>query len=861
VTDTMEGNTPLPRNKTDELLITVSKSRGDLAKIKKEETTWLKLCEELSTYITDSLTTEQFQKLSIEEQHKRKNTGYIVGGRFQGRARKKTELIERTLLTFDIDRCSQETLDELLHPETALFSPLAPYEYHVYSTRNHTNEAPRIRVVVPLAKPIPPVQYKPLMRIISSQIDKTMETVDPVSFRLTQVMYNPSKNKDAPFITFRNATGKLLSAKEHFKTWPNDWKIYTLLPSSPREPRLREELDKAPDPRTKPGIIGAFCRLYDIHTAIEKFLPDVYAPGSEEGRYSYLPGHTRDGAVVYDGGVFLYSHHGTDPCAGRLVNSLDLVRIHKFGHLDTVDAIDEAEDQISKLPSQKAMLQFVRQDEAVVREAAGDYYDEDAILADMLPDEETEEEEEVVSEPAAAAAVVKEEDDDKWKDDLERYETSGKYLPSLNNIVAIIENDRRTKGCLGFNDFNGRAVLRRNLRSKKMRLTKLYDTFNGDSLPENLDVTIRVLLETPPKFGGYGLTVKDRDLKDAIKFITHRHHFNPVADYLRSVKWDGIPRVRKLFASYFGAADTPLNEVFSFNFCVAAVQRAFEPGCKFDHVVILKGPQGIRKSGGLRALVPSHRLFGELTADLNKDEKVIEQIQGKWIIEIPELASFSNAKVGRLKVLFSAQEGSTRLAYRRDAAQYARRNVFAGTSNEEVFLKDDTGNRRFWPLPLEGTTVDTDAIERDRDQIWAEAYIEYRMLRLETDNPVLPLGVPKKFHQEVVSIQEEHTERPYERLAAQIAEWLDTPVPKEQTALGWRATDEDAVYTGEMAVRQKTCLRDVAELALGRMNFDPRGDKDIVAALRSLPNWRLGGLRQRVGGHRQSIYRRKHDNG
>jgi putative DNA primase/helicase len=836
--DTIDKMNPRSKRESeaDKIIIPFSESHGHLGRVQNTRLTWPRFCEKVSTPRTDNLTWKEYKALPISEQHKRKNQGYFVGGQFDKGIRRIGNIKERALLTFDIDRCSPETLAELLTPFDHY---LAEYDYLIYSTRNHTAEAPRVRLVVPLAKPIEVTKYAPLQRIMAWHFDQTMETVDPISFKPSQIMYWPSVCKDAPYVHLRHR-GKLLDGEAVLTAW-GDWKNYHKLPVSPRADKARQAAEKATDPRTKHGVIGAFCRVYTVHDAIAAFLADVYVPGDEEDRYSYVDGSTANGAVVYDDGMFLYSHHGTDPCSGRLVNALDMVRIHKFGHLDKAEHLEA--DDVTSLPSYKEMIKLAQADSGVLEEMARDHLPDEEYIADF--DAEDAPPDDLIA-PARERAPAREADLEvttEWMSKLEK-DGNGLIKSILPNIRIILDNDDRLKGSLAYNEILERPVLLRRILSKRFKDATVSDKINGDELYEETTAAIRLMLETTPSNGGYGLRVQERDLRDAMLGAAHAARFHPVQRYLRSLEWDGIPRIRKLFTRYFRAEARSVYETFSYNFMVGAVQRAFEPGCKFDFVPMLVGPQGCGKSSGCSIL--GGPFFGELNANLDDRNKVVEQLLSRWIVEIPELSQFNKSEAETIKATVSAQEDRVRLAYGRGARTYKRRCVMVGTTNREIFLRDTTGNRRFWPVVLTGQMIDFRALARDRDQLWAEAFVEYGCLRLDHDGPNLPLHIGEEQAAEVKEMQAAHTEiDEHARLANQIEAWLDTEVTSKQAELGYRGHDIDEDEHGDATdepkhIRTVTCLEDVAYHVFSRPEFDGRKEKALIRAMELVRGWKRG---------------------
>jgi predicted P-loop ATPase len=205
--------------------------------------------------------------------------------------------------------------------------------------------------------------------------------------------------------------------------------------------------------------------------------------------------------------------------------------------------------------------------------------------------------------------------------------------------------------------------------------------------------------------------------------LAHRNQFHPVRDYVVGLQWDGVERIDNWLTTYAGVASTSLSQAVGAIFLTAAVRRVTKPGCKFDELMILESPQGTNKSSMLKALCPEVEWFSD-DLPLGVDSKqLIERTSGKWIIEASELHGYSNADVEKLKAQLSRQtDGPVRLAYARVPVEVARQFVPAGTGNPQAhYLRDATGNRRFWPFKV--TQCDVDAVLRDRDQLWAEAVV------------------------------------------------------------------------------------------------------------------------------------------
>lgn len=357
----------------------IANGTTNLGKVKNQVLTWKDLVKKLSDPTVTKEALKQYLKLPKERQDQLKNVnGYWIGGHCDGGRRATAAIQWRYVITFDIDDAPADIVERL---ELGL-TGLSGYEWAAHSTRKHTPDKPRLRITIPLAKPLDADRYMPAARIVAALLDSTMDMVDDVSFRVAQMMYWPSHSADSEFVFIHNR-GVLLDAQAVLDAF-GDWRDFTKLPFSEKQGQKRPSAKKAEDPTTKPGIIGAFCRAYDVEVAIRVFLPDVYAPGNMQSgkpRYSFIGGSTTNGAVVEDGGLFLYSYHSTDPCSDRLVNAWDLVRIHLFGSLDG----DKPEDEVSpgKRASFKRMVEHVSRDERVLSE----FTDLASAFEDLEPEE------------------------------------------------------------------------------------------------------------------------------------------------------------------------------------------------------------------------------------------------------------------------------------------------------------------------------------------------------------------------------------------------------------------------------------------------------------------------------------------
>ena len=347
-------------------------------------------------------TVQQYAKMSKAEQDNIKDVGGFVMGTLKGGRRKKDCVLTRTGLTLDMDYATPDVVDQV----EMLFS----FHCWFYSTHKHKPDKPRLRLIIPLSRPVSADEYIAVSRRVAADIG--IELFDDTTYEPSRLMYWPSTSADGEFV-FHEVKGELLDPDAVLARY-QDWRKTALWPVSNRQQEIvNRETSKVADPLDKPGSIGAFCRAYSISQAIESFLGDVYKPSAMSGRFDYIPADSQAGLVVYDD-KFAYSHHATDPVCGQLLNAFDLVRLHKFGNLD---ARSKDDSDPAKLPSFKAMQQFAVEDEQVKL----------VLAQERLADTQLEFTE------------------DNWQAHLE-HERSGAVKDTLGNLVHILRHDPKLQG-------------------------------------------------------------------------------------------------------------------------------------------------------------------------------------------------------------------------------------------------------------------------------------------------------------------------------------------------------------------------------------------------------------------------------
>lgn len=678
---------------------------------------WSELCARLKTPVRTKETVEEYHKMKKAEQGKLKDIGGFVGGTLKGLQRKAINVTGRDLITLDLDAIKPGDTDNVVRTVDSL-----GMAYAIYSTRSHTEHRPRLRVVVPTDRTMTVDEYEPIARKLASLIGIGM--CDGTTFEASRLMYWPSCPKDAQYVyvvgdkRFLSADGML----GLYDDW-HDVRSWPQVPGHEASQRERQLLAKQGDPKTKHGIVGAFCRVYGIREALDEYLPHAYTTveGSAD-RLTFATGSTVAGAVIYDDDQFLYSHHNTDPCGGQLVNAFDLVRLHKFHDLD-----ETAKDgtPVHKLPSYTAMSKLAMQDKAVVAELNAARAQESAqnVFADLMQNEDKGKQE--LTDLSLNALT-----DVEWmKTSTLRYDDNGRVKPTLDNMLKILVHDQALSGRIAYDRFASRYVAKGALPWNMTPGTRLWTDAD--------DAGLRWYLENK-----YEVTGRDK-VQDAMIMCAEQNGFNEVLDYLKSLKWDGVPRLDTLFIDYLGAEDNVYTRAVARKSLTAAVARAYEPGCKYDTMPILVGRQGAGKSTLIRTIGKKWYADGLSTFE---GKEAAESIQGKWIIEAGEMAGYTRAEENASKQFLSRQVDVFRQAYGRRTQEYPRRCVFFGSSNQYEFLKDITGNRRFWPIDIEAQKPTKNVyvnLPGEVDQIWAEAVVRYKngeSLIIEDNEDVLRLA-------------------------------------------------------------------------------------------------------------------------
>lgn len=544
---------------------------------------------------------------------------------------------------------------------------LTDYRMCIYSTHKHTPEAPRLRLVIPMTREVSEDEYPAVGRKVTQEIG--MDIFDDSTYEPNRLMYWPSTSSNGEYV-YEVLDGELLDPDVYLAKY-DDWRDISTWPVSSRESEVvKAAVNKVADPLGKEGIVGVFCRTYTIRDAIEKFLPDVYEPSAMEGRYDYIPADSSAGVQIIEE-KFSYSHHATDPARGMLLNAFDVVRVHNFPDDDPKKSFN-------------AVAEFASSD--------------DQVKLNIFAERQQE-----------ASAEFDEEDPDAWKTQLTYQKKTAQIENTLHNLKLIMENDEAMKQIV-FNQLADGMEIRDPVPWKHP--SKFWRDADDAQLICYVD----------EKYG----TFSQRNYSIAVAKVVDDRSYHPIRDFFQNLpEWDGVKRVETALVDYLGAEDTPYVRAVTRKLLCAAYVRVHNPGIKFDNMIVLNGDQGIGKSTFIAKLGGEWYSDSLNLSDMN-DKTAAEKLQGYWILEIGELAGMKKADLDKVKAFISRQDDKYRASFGRRVTPHPRQCVFFGTTNNENgYLRDITGNRRYWNVKVTGRGKHK-AWELDDDtvcQIWAETKV------------------------------------------------------------------------------------------------------------------------------------------
>lgn len=704
--------------------------------------TWSDFLERLNRDIRSTETMRDFDRLDRTARANLKDVGGYMAGELSGARRLKSAVLSRSMITLDVDYA-----DSLFPVEfDTRFPGVAAV---IYNTRSDREKSRRFRVVIPFAEEVQDAaQYEAAARKMAELLG--IDLFDPTTFQAERMMYWQSLSSDQPKV-FEVFEGEPISAEYLLSLYGNneEWRdIRNWAFKSDQEKETRAIVSKAmaQNPREKAGLVGAFCRAYSVPAAIEKYLSDVYeiAPGND--RYTYKAGHSVGGMIVFDD-LFCFSYHSTDPISdGHAYNAYDLVRVHKFGHLGKED-------------SAKEMNKLVCADKECVKDMVTPDADLDDFddYGDAVKSDSTKEVTELV-----------------W--DLDG---KGNKQVTVNNFVNAFKSDPLLNGLLAYDMLKETIVFTR--PSFTAKGSKKGDLVN--------DTDISIIKGRIERMHGI---YNDAKLNDAIEQVSSDNAFHPIKLYLESLTWDGVPRIDTFLVDYMGAEDNAYTREAFRKMLLAAVTRIYEPGRKFDTALVFYSEQGVGKSTLIQRL--SKGWFNDSLTNLSGKESY-EAIQFAWLVELAELSALRKSDVEAVKNFISKREDTYRGAYARRVKTHKRQCVFFGSTNDDEFLKDATGNRRFFPVEVKRTRKTRLIFEPEFDaivdQLWAEAMEGYMLgeaLTLSDEAEAIAGGTREEFTERapIQGLIEEYLDRLFpadyeDRFLAQRLDFLNGDLGEEGT--------------------------------------------------------------------------------
>lgn len=804
------------------MIISIATSRTS-RKLMQKNMLWSELCQRLANTKRTKETLKEFLAMSSEEQTKIKDVGGFVAGSLSEGIRRRSMVNERCCVTLDLDNGTPGICEKLVLENK--------YTCCIYSTHKHTPEKPRLRLVYLLKYAVNSKAYMTIAKGLAEEIGE--EFFDPSTYEPERLMFFPSTSKDGEFfykclegelvnpevyikraeevaakeLVAKQLAGKELTQGEKLRADEIGVEVY-----------LKELKAQQQDPLTKKGIVGAFCRTYSVTEALDKFLRTEYEVTADPKRYKYIHGTGGPGVVVYDEGRFVYSFHSSDKLSYKLMNAFDLVRRAKFG---------DNEDR-----SFKAMERFALADEVVKARYDKEQQEEKRTkgaelltgqlqaLVDDLPVEQY-----------------------NWLKELE-YSKDGELLNTLNNQVVILQKDPQLQS-IAYNEQFDAVWIKGDVPWPKVREGFAETDFAG-------------LKHYFSKY--YKLECGDK-LYEAVQRVATERVFNPIKDYFAELTWDGVSRIPTLLVDYLGADNTEYTRQVTIKTLVGAVARVYEPGVKFEYVLILNGPQGCGKSTLWQKL--GRNWFSDnLSLTDMKDKTAAEKVGRYWIIEMAELEGLNKASWDTIKAFVSRQDDTYRDVYARTVTSHKRRCILVGTTNDDVYLKDITGNRRFWPVKCSGVSRNKawSLNEEIIGQIWAEALTLYKQgvnlwLEGDVEQTAKEVQAEAMVYDERADLLKQYLDmyvNPYEweemnlkERWRYIDEWMSKGLPEDVSELSRRSVICNSEIIAEFFRKDpKEANREEKKLI-----------KDIITML---PDWELSDKRRYFKGYgQQRCYRRK----
>ncbi len=617
------------------------------------------LKEKLKVPIRTTESAEEYAKMSKAQRDNAKDHGSFVGGVLKDGRRKIDTVTQRSMIALDGDRIDKEFLEG--------YEDFCPYTSVLYTTHSSTEDKPRVRLIFPLTRDVTPEEFVAISRYIAQMLG--IDYFDECSYQPNQLMYWPSAPSNSVFV-YKETNSEWLNPDTILAAHP-EWTDPTRLPTSSRESKANTlKQQKVQNPLEKDGVVGLFNRAYfPITKVLTEFLSDIYEPTDNDNRWHLIESSSMAGVEIIED-KFVYSHHAKDAAYLKLCNAFDIVRTHRFGDLDDKASFQE-------------MCNFAMQQDAVKM---------------LVADERRKE------------ANSDFNDTENWEA-LLKYQPKSKMLEnSVWNEVLILNNDPDFAN-FAYNEMANRIQVTGPLPWDRPRDNKFWRDADTAQLKAMIDVRY--------------VPFSSRNHEVSFTKVADDRRFHPVRDYLDSLPdWDGTKRIDDILIRSLQADDTEYVRTVTRKTFVAAVARIYKPGIKFDSVLVLDGVQGIGKSTLFKDLVGDEYYSETLSLTDMNDKSGAEKLQGFWIMEIAELAGMKKADIEKVKAFLSTSDDKYRPSYGKTVESHPRQCIIiASVNGERGYLRDITGNRRFWVVKLNQTEQKKtwSFTKEERDQIWAEA--------------------------------------------------------------------------------------------------------------------------------------------
>ncbi|ADH98302.1 virulence-associated E family protein [Salisediminibacterium selenitireducens] len=623
--------------------------------------TFEELKERLKKPIRTTESVEEYAKMSKAQKDDAKDHGGFVAGVLTGGRRKVDTVERRSMIALDGDRIDSNFLDT--------YEEKAPYSSVLYATHSSTDEQPRVRILFPLTRDVTPEEFVAVSRYLAQMLG--IDQFDECSYLVNQLMYWPSMPADGTFL-YKEVDKAWLDPDQLLAAHP-EWTDPTQLPTSSRESKANAvTYQKVLDPLEKEGVVGLFNRVYfPVTKALDAFLSDVYEPTDDDSRYHFIESSSMAGVEIKEDGKFVYSHHAKDPAYLRLCNAFDIVRMHRFGDDNEKKSFQDMCDFAMKIDEVKVFAAHEKR-----LEAEADFSDED----------------------------------DDWETRLIYKPRTNALENSVYNLNLILNHDPNFVH-FAFNELANRIQVTGPLPWERPEGNVFWREADTAQLKSVLDIRY--------------LSFSSRNHDVAFTKVADDRRFHPIRDYLNDLpEWDGVKRVEDLFITYLQADDTDYVRAVTRKTFAAAVARIYKPGTKFDSVPVLDGDQGIGKSTIVKDLVTPDFYSEALSLTDMDDKSGAEKLQGFWVVEIGELAGMKKADIEKVKAFLSTSDDKYRPSYGRVVESHPRQCIIIATVNgERGYLRDITGNRRFWIIKLHQKKQKKSwhFTEEFRQQFWAEA--------------------------------------------------------------------------------------------------------------------------------------------